>query len=115
MFRAITRTVLFDHTAASSSMNRVDDASDADARSPARAPLTVTSSNEVAPGAKLGRSQDTSAANTRCPESDNRCLPFGTAGVGGSLHRRRDRVLAFRRDQSEWASARSVSRDCAAP
>ena len=29
MFRAITRTVLFDHTAASSSMNRVDDASDA--------------------------------------------------------------------------------------
>ena len=25
MFRAITRTVLFDHTAASSSMNRVDD------------------------------------------------------------------------------------------
>ena len=25
-FRAITRTVLFDHTAASSSMNRVDDA-----------------------------------------------------------------------------------------
>ena len=29
MLRAITRTVLFDHTAASSSMNRVDDASDA--------------------------------------------------------------------------------------
>ena len=35
MFRAITRTVLFDHTAASSSMNRVDDTSDGSARSPA--------------------------------------------------------------------------------
>ncbi len=32
MFRAITRTVLFDHTAASSSMNRVHDTSDAVAR-----------------------------------------------------------------------------------
>jgi len=56
MFRAITRTVLFDQTAAFSSMNRVDDTSDACAWSPARAPLTVTSINDVVPGAKLGRS-----------------------------------------------------------
>jgi hypothetical protein len=67
MFRAITRTVLFDHTAASSSMNRVDDTSDAAARSPARAPFTVTSINDVTPGARLGRSQDTSAPNSRRP------------------------------------------------
>ena len=36
IFRSITRTVLFDHPAALSSMNRVDDTSDACARSPAR-------------------------------------------------------------------------------
>jgi len=35
MFRAVTRTVLFDRTAASSSMNRVERTSDACARSPA--------------------------------------------------------------------------------
>ena len=58
MFRAITHTVLFDQTAASSSMNRVDDTSDTDASSPALAPFTVTSMSEVAPGASLGRSQD---------------------------------------------------------
>ena len=44
-----TRTVLFDHTTASSSMNRVDDTSDACARSPARAPVTVPSISDVAP------------------------------------------------------------------
>jgi hypothetical protein len=38
MFRAITRTVLFGQTAASSSMDRVEDTSDACARSPACAP-----------------------------------------------------------------------------
>ena len=54
MFRAITRTVLFDHIAASSSMKRIEDTSDAIARSPARAPFTVTSINAVAPGAWLG-------------------------------------------------------------
>jgi hypothetical protein len=85
MFRAITRTVLFDHTAASSSMNRVDDTSDAVARSPARAPFTVTSSSDVAPGARLGRSQDTSAANSRRPEPNsapvNSGVPFSTAGA----------------------------------
>jgi hypothetical protein len=46
--RSITRTVLFDHTAASSSMKRVDETSDVDARSPARAPFTLTSSSAVA-------------------------------------------------------------------
>ena len=45
MCRAITRTVLFDQTAASISMKRVDDTNDACARSPARAPFTVTSGN----------------------------------------------------------------------
>jgi hypothetical protein len=50
MFRAITRTVLFDQTAASSSMKRVDDNSDACAWSPARAPFSVTSISAVASG-----------------------------------------------------------------
>lgn len=45
MFRVITRTVLFDHTAASSSMNRVGDTSDACARSPARALFTAMRSS----------------------------------------------------------------------
>ena len=39
MFRSSTRALLFDHTATSSSMNRLDDTSDAVARSPARAPF----------------------------------------------------------------------------
>ena len=43
MFRASTRTVLFDQTTASSSMKRVEEASEASARSPCRAPATVTS------------------------------------------------------------------------
>ena len=85
MCRAITRTVLFDHTAASSSINRFDDTSDACAISLARAPFTVTSSSEVAPGARLGRSQDTSAANSRRPEPSsapvNNGVPFSTAGA----------------------------------
>jgi hypothetical protein len=37
-------------------MNRVDDTSDACARSPARAPFTVTWVSDAAPGARLGRS-----------------------------------------------------------
>ena len=77
MLRAITRTVLFDHTAALSSINRVDDTSDACATSPARAPLTVTSISDVAPGARLGRAQDMLAATygpiLRCsPANTNR-------------------------------------------
>lgn len=55
MFPAITRTALFDHTAALGSMNRVDETNDACARSPARAPFAVTSSSDVAAGARLGR------------------------------------------------------------
>jgi hypothetical protein len=95
MFRAITLTVLFDQTAASISMNRVDDTSDACARSPARAPFTVTSSSDVAPGARLGRSQDTSVANSRRPERNsapaNSGVPFRTAGAAsGSPQNRRD-------------------------
>ncbi|MCZ8146776.1 MAG: hypothetical protein O9325_02855 [Roseomonas sp.] len=46
--RAITRTVLSNHTAASSSMKRLDETSDADARLPARAPFTQASSSAVA-------------------------------------------------------------------
>lgn len=41
MFRAITRTVLFDHTAASSSRKRVDDTSDDVAGSPARTDISA--------------------------------------------------------------------------
>ena len=81
MFLVITRTVLFDQTAASSSMNRVEDTSDACARSPARAPLSVTSISDVAPGARLGRSQDTSAANSRYPDCGSSGVPFSTAGA----------------------------------
>ena len=85
MFRAITRTVLFDHTAASSSMNRVDDTSDDIARSPAHAPFTVTSICTVAPGARLGRSRDTFAAPPHRPEPNsapvNSGMPFSTAGA----------------------------------
>ena len=52
MFRAITRTVLFDHTAALSSMSRADDTNCAVARLAARVPFTVTSSVEVTAGAR---------------------------------------------------------------
>jgi hypothetical protein len=79
-FRAIKRTVLFDHTAASSSMKRIEDTSDAFARSPVRAPLAVTSIDDVAPGARLGRSQATSAANSRCP-TGNVGVPQSSAGA----------------------------------
>ncbi len=44
----MARTVLFDQTVTSSSLNRVNDTSDACAKSPARAPFTVTSSSAVA-------------------------------------------------------------------
>ena len=93
MFHAITRTVFFDHTAASSSMNRVGDTSDARAKSPACAPLTVTSITEVDPGAGAsgGRSQDTSDANSRCPDCGSSGVPFSTAGAAsGSPYSRSD-------------------------
>jgi len=67
IFRAITRTVSSDQAAVLSSMNRVDHTGGACAKSPVHAPLTLTSISEVAPGARLGRSQDTAAANSRCP------------------------------------------------
>jgi hypothetical protein len=67
MLRAITRTVLLVQAAASSSMKRVEEASAAPARSRCWHPVTVTSSRLVPPGAKLGRSQETSAANSRWP------------------------------------------------
>jgi len=76
MFRAKTRTVLFDHTAAWISINLVDETSDPCARSPARAPLTVMSMSAVAPGTRLGKSQDTSAANSRCPDCGSSGVPF---------------------------------------
>ena len=48
MFRAMTCTVLFDQTVTSTSLNHVNDTSDACAKSPARARFTVTSSCAVA-------------------------------------------------------------------
>ena len=67
MFRAAMRTVLFDHANASSLMKRVDEASEASARSPYRAPGTVTSTRCTAPGASDGRSSGTSTTNSRWP------------------------------------------------
>lgn len=70
IFLAMTRTALLDQVAASSLMNRVDDTSDTEARPPALAPLTVTSISDVAPGARLGRSQDASATSSHCSDCD---------------------------------------------
>jgi hypothetical protein len=93
MVRVITRTVLFDHTAASSSMNRVDDTSDALASSPACAPFIATSSGAVVPGAYLGKSQDASVANSRRPEPNSapvtNGVPFSAAGAASSSPSRR--------------------------
>lgn len=63
----MTRTVLLVQAKALRSMNRVELTSDACARSPWRDPVTVTSVSAVAPLASDGRSQDTSAANSRVP------------------------------------------------
>ena len=60
-------TVLFDHVDASSSTKRVDEASDASARSPCRAAGTTTSTRCTAPEAKFGRSSVVSTANSRWP------------------------------------------------
>ena len=90
MFRAMTRTVLFHHTAASSSMNRVDDTCDACAKSPARAPFTVTSINDVTPGARLGRSQDCDHSDCVNASTDmsraRNYHPAGTARPGSELN-----------------------------
>ena len=67
------RSGLFERTVASNSMKRVDDIGDADARSPGRAPFTVTSLSGVSPGARLGRSRTT-----------NSCRPEPNSAASGS-------------------------------
>ena len=84
MFHSITRSKLYGHTAALSSMNRVDDTSDTSARSPARPTLTVTSISDVAPGARPGRSKDTSAAKFRFPDCGNSGVPVSATGAASS-------------------------------
>lgn len=66
-FRAVTRTLLFDHTWESSTKAMLLLSSEASAKSPRRAPGTVTSTLAVAPGPRLGRSQLVSSASVRVP------------------------------------------------
>jgi len=66
--RARTRTVLLDQAVAPSSKNQLLVASEACARSPTRASATVTPTFAVVPAAMLGRSHETSAANSHRPE-----------------------------------------------
>jgi len=68
-FRAVTRTLLFDHTWQSSTNAMLLVSSDASAKSPRRAPGTVTSTLAVAPSARLGRSQIVSSASIRVPSA----------------------------------------------
>ena len=77
--RASTRTVLLLHVKASSSMKRVEEASDASARSPCRAPGTVTSTRCTAPAASFGRSSVVSTANSRWPTGRVGCRRAGPA------------------------------------
>ena len=56
-FRAVTRTLSFDQTWQSSTKAMLLVSSEASAKSPHRAPGTVTSALVVAPGGMLGRSQ----------------------------------------------------------
>ena len=63
--RAVTRTLLFDHTWQSSTKAMLLVSSEASAKSPCRAPGTVTSTFAVAPGPRLGRSQLVSSASVR--------------------------------------------------
>ena len=67
MFRAITRTVFVVQAVASSFMKRIDEANAASAKSPTLQLATVTLSRLVMPGASDGKSQDTSAWNSRVP------------------------------------------------
>ena len=94
MFLAITRTVLLDQVAALSSMNRVDDTSDADARSPDRALFTGTSSSDVAPDGRLGRSWDASAENPLCPDFGSSGVPFSTSGAAIATQHRSASIAA---------------------
>lgn len=84
MFLAMTRTVLLDQAAASSSMKRVDDTSAAQATSVWRAPLTVTSGSLVAPGVSDGKSHATSAANSHSP-TGRTGVPQSNAGAASGV------------------------------
>ncbi|WP_188973697.1 hypothetical protein [Neoroseomonas lacus] len=83
MFLAMTRTVLFDHSATSDSTKRVDGASAAWARSRCRAPLTVTSSRLVAPGATLLTETYTQAERARAQTAND--LTIVAVGLASSL------------------------------
>jgi hypothetical protein len=72
-FRAVTRTLLFDYTWQSTTNAMLLVSSEASAKSPRRAPATVTSTFAVAPGPRLGRSQVVSSA--RLP---SRPAPIGS-------------------------------------
>lgn len=80
MFRAVTRTVLLDQAKASSSMKRVEDASDASAMSPCLAPASVTSNKCAAPPATDGRSSGVSMTNSRWP-TGSVGVPQSSAGA----------------------------------
>lgn len=75
-FRAVTRTLLLLHTWQSSTKAMLLASSEASAKSPRRAPATVTSMFSVAPAVRLGRSQVVSSAGLR--------VPTGTAGQAWS-------------------------------
>ena len=66
-FPAVTRTLLFDHTWQSSTKAILLVSSDASAKSPRRAPGTVTSTLAVAPGPRLGRSLLVFSVSVRVP------------------------------------------------
>jgi hypothetical protein len=65
--RASTRTVLLLHVKALSSMKRVEEASDASARSPCRAPGTVMFTRCTALAPRFGKSCGISTVNSRWP------------------------------------------------
>lgn len=67
MFRASTRTVLFVHVSASSSVKRAEEASDASAQSPRRGTGSATSNRCAAPPVIDGRSSGSSTLNSRWP------------------------------------------------
>ncbi|WP_111400064.1 hypothetical protein [Humitalea rosea] len=59
-------------------------------------PLTVTSISDVAPGARLGRSQDTSAANSRLRQQ-RRAVQYGRRSLRQGRLRLRHRLERFKR------------------
>ena len=82
-FRAVTRTLLFDHTWQSSTKAMQLVSSEASATSPRRAPGTVTSMLAVAPGPRLGRSQVVSSAR-RAPPPPGAGSPAAPPSPGGA-------------------------------